>query len=166
MHSLFDLIYDHQRLSAQQRGGARLASGDQALLAGLEQLLRGYGWTPWFVEGCEPTLMHQAMASALDGCLDEIRRILAQLGLVDPTDDGRERHALPFTHNTRSILPRARRRVLDRGRGHDQAATLFLTSVVASRMSRAEPFRLPVWILRMKLGISMPVGQAWTQGAS
>lgn len=41
MHSLFDLIYDHQRLSAQQRGGARLASGDQALLAGLEQLLRG-----------------------------------------------------------------------------------------------------------------------------
>jgi len=26
----------------------------------LEQLFRGYGWTPIFVEGHEPTLMHQA----------------------------------------------------------------------------------------------------------
>ena len=29
----------------------------------LEQLLRGYGWTPYFVEGHEPALMHEAMAS-------------------------------------------------------------------------------------------------------
>jgi xylulose-5-phosphate/fructose-6-phosphate phosphoketolase len=30
----------------------------------LEQLLRGYGWTPYFVEGHEPELMHEAMATA------------------------------------------------------------------------------------------------------
>jgi xylulose-5-phosphate/fructose-6-phosphate phosphoketolase len=28
-----------------------------------DQLLRGYGWTPYFVEGDDPELMHQAMAS-------------------------------------------------------------------------------------------------------
>jgi len=32
----------------------------------LDQLLRGYGWTPYYVEGHEPALMHQAMAAALD----------------------------------------------------------------------------------------------------
>ena len=29
----------------------------------LEQLLRGYGWTPYFVEGDDPALMHEAMAA-------------------------------------------------------------------------------------------------------
>jgi xylulose-5-phosphate/fructose-6-phosphate phosphoketolase len=32
----------------------------------LEQLFRGYGWTPYFVEGHEPGLMHEAMAATLD----------------------------------------------------------------------------------------------------
>jgi len=32
----------------------------------LQQLLRGYGWTPYFVEGHEPAPMHEAMAAALD----------------------------------------------------------------------------------------------------
>src|SRR5665811_87967 len=32
----------------------------------LEQLLRGCGWTPFFVEGSEPRAMHLAMASTLD----------------------------------------------------------------------------------------------------
>ena len=32
----------------------------------LEQLLRGYGWTPFFVEGHEPEKMHEAMAATLD----------------------------------------------------------------------------------------------------
>ncbi len=44
----------------------------------LEQLLRGYGWTPWFVSGHEPALMHEAMATALDGAMAEIRRIQRQ----------------------------------------------------------------------------------------
>jgi xylulose-5-phosphate/fructose-6-phosphate phosphoketolase len=41
----------------------------------LEQLLRGYGWSPCFVEGHEPALMHEAMAAALDTAIEAIRRI-------------------------------------------------------------------------------------------
>ena len=41
----------------------------------LEQLLRGYGWTPYFVEGHEPALMHEAMATALDATVEQIRYI-------------------------------------------------------------------------------------------
>ena len=41
----------------------------------LEQLLRGYGWTPIFVEGHEPALMHQLMAAALDTAITQIRQI-------------------------------------------------------------------------------------------
>src|ERR1700736_849267 len=43
----------------------------------LEQLLRGYGWTPYFVEGHEPMPMHQTMAAALDTVVEQIRRIQA-----------------------------------------------------------------------------------------
>lgn len=39
----------------------------------LEQLLHGYGWTPIFVEGYEPALMHQAMAAALDTAITQIK---------------------------------------------------------------------------------------------
>ncbi len=41
----------------------------------LEQLLRGYGWTPVFVEGHEPEPMHEAMAAALDAAVERIREI-------------------------------------------------------------------------------------------
>jgi xylulose-5-phosphate/fructose-6-phosphate phosphoketolase len=41
----------------------------------LQQLLRGYGWTPYFVEGHEPMPMHEAMAATLDTVIEEIRRI-------------------------------------------------------------------------------------------
>ncbi|MEO8310470.1 MAG: phosphoketolase family protein [Caldimonas sp.] len=41
----------------------------------LEQLLRGYGWTPCFVEGYEPALMHEAMAAALDAAVEQIKQI-------------------------------------------------------------------------------------------
>jgi xylulose-5-phosphate/fructose-6-phosphate phosphoketolase len=41
----------------------------------LEQLLRGYGWSPHFVEGDDPALMHEAMASTLDMVIEEIGRI-------------------------------------------------------------------------------------------
>jgi xylulose-5-phosphate/fructose-6-phosphate phosphoketolase len=40
----------------------------------LRQLLYGYGWTPYFVEGHEPLPMHQAMAAALDTAIEQIRR--------------------------------------------------------------------------------------------
>ncbi|MGH7384753.1 MAG: phosphoketolase family protein [Candidatus Rokuibacteriota bacterium] len=41
----------------------------------LEQLLRGYGHAPHFVEGDDPETMHRAMAETLDAVLDEIARI-------------------------------------------------------------------------------------------
>ena len=39
----------------------------------LENLLRGYGWNPYFVEGSEHDSMHQAMAATVERCLAEIR---------------------------------------------------------------------------------------------
>ena len=41
----------------------------------LDQLLRGYGWTPYYVEGDEPEKMHQLMASVLETAIIEIRDI-------------------------------------------------------------------------------------------
>ena len=41
----------------------------------LENLFRGYGWTPHFVEYHETELMHEAMASTLDAVIGEIRLI-------------------------------------------------------------------------------------------
>jgi xylulose-5-phosphate/fructose-6-phosphate phosphoketolase len=43
----------------------------------LEQLLRGYGWTPYFVVGHEPMPMHEAMAATLDTVIEQIRQIQA-----------------------------------------------------------------------------------------
>lgn len=41
----------------------------------LEQLLRGYGWIPYFVEGHEPDYMHETMARTLDVVIEDIKRI-------------------------------------------------------------------------------------------
>ncbi len=41
----------------------------------LDQLLRGYGWTPYFVEGDDPETMHQLMAEVLEKAITEIRQI-------------------------------------------------------------------------------------------
>jgi len=41
----------------------------------LEQLFRGYGYTPYFVEGDEPEKMHRLMAAALDRAVHEIKQI-------------------------------------------------------------------------------------------
>ncbi|HET9962296.1 MAG TPA: phosphoketolase family protein, partial [Nitrospiraceae bacterium] len=43
----------------------------------LEQLFRGYGYKPYFVEGHEPDKMHQLFAATLDEIVAEIRRIKA-----------------------------------------------------------------------------------------
>ena len=39
----------------------------------LDSLLRGYGWTPHFVEGSDPATMHQTMAATLERCILDIR---------------------------------------------------------------------------------------------
>ncbi len=41
----------------------------------LSQFLLGCGWTPYFVEGHEPALMHEAMATSLDEAMEQIRAI-------------------------------------------------------------------------------------------
>jgi xylulose-5-phosphate/fructose-6-phosphate phosphoketolase len=41
----------------------------------LDQLFRGYGWNPIFVEGHEPASMHKAMAAAMDYAVDRIDQI-------------------------------------------------------------------------------------------
>ena len=41
----------------------------------LESLFRGYGYTPYFVEGNEPEAMHQRMAEVMEHCVLEIRRM-------------------------------------------------------------------------------------------
>ncbi len=41
----------------------------------LEQLFRGYGYYPLFVEGDDPLYMHQKMAYELDNAMNEIKRI-------------------------------------------------------------------------------------------
>jgi xylulose-5-phosphate/fructose-6-phosphate phosphoketolase len=41
----------------------------------LRKLLRGYGWTPYFVEGKDPMPMHESMASTLDTVVEMIRQI-------------------------------------------------------------------------------------------
>src|SRR5512141_819323 len=41
----------------------------------LDELMRGYGYRPYFVEGSEPEAMHQMMAETLDTVIAEIKRI-------------------------------------------------------------------------------------------
>jgi xylulose-5-phosphate/fructose-6-phosphate phosphoketolase len=41
----------------------------------LEKLLRGYGWTPYFVEGNDPEKMHRLMSQTLDRAIEDIHNI-------------------------------------------------------------------------------------------
>jgi xylulose-5-phosphate/fructose-6-phosphate phosphoketolase len=41
----------------------------------LEDLFKGYGWTPYFVEGSDPAAVHQKLAATMEKCVQEIRRV-------------------------------------------------------------------------------------------
>src|SRR6202045_1616622 len=41
----------------------------------LENLFKGYGWTPYVVEGDDPQLMHQKMAETVEFCVEQIHLI-------------------------------------------------------------------------------------------
>jgi xylulose-5-phosphate/fructose-6-phosphate phosphoketolase len=59
--------------------------------------VRGYGWTPYFVEGSDPDSMHQAMAATVEHCVLEIRRISrkrAPSGVADAAALADDRAAL------------------------------------------------------------------------
>lgn len=51
----------------------------------LDQLFKGYGWTPIFVEGSEPEAMHQLMAAALDKAVSQIKQIREHAGQDNAT---------------------------------------------------------------------------------
>jgi xylulose-5-phosphate/fructose-6-phosphate phosphoketolase len=59
----------------------------------LEQLFKGLGWTPLFVEGDEPEAMHERMARALDQAIEQIRGIQRRARGGARTVDGS--HATP-----------------------------------------------------------------------
>jgi xylulose-5-phosphate/fructose-6-phosphate phosphoketolase len=44
----------------------------------LEQLFRGYGYKPYFVEGDDPDIMHELLASTLEIVVEEIREIQSE----------------------------------------------------------------------------------------
>lgn len=52
----------------------------------LKQLLYGYGWTPYFVEGDDPMAMHDAMARTLNQVLEEIQKIQKEARLHGKTN--------------------------------------------------------------------------------
>ena len=53
----------------------------------LEQLFRGYGYTPYFVEGHEPQKMHDLMADTLDTVIGELNASKPKLGKMVPRRD-------------------------------------------------------------------------------
>jgi xylulose-5-phosphate/fructose-6-phosphate phosphoketolase len=55
----------------------------------LENLFKGYGYTPYFVEGSDPDTMHQAMAATLDRCMAEIKQIQADARSTGVADRAR-----------------------------------------------------------------------------
>ena len=57
----------------------------------LEQLFKGYGWTPYFVEGDDPEYMHEAMAAMLDKTVEMIKQI--------------KKNALDYQDTTRPLWP-------------------------------------------------------------
>ena len=62
----------------------------------LESLFRGYGWTPYFVEGSDPESMHQAMAATMEHCVAEIRnlsRTARKTGVADASSLANDRVA-------------------------------------------------------------------------
>src|SRR4029077_13525055 len=59
---------------------ARMSDGE------LAQLLTGYGYDPYFVEGSEPDVMHQIMAGTLDTVIQEIRSIQHRARLQGVTE--------------------------------------------------------------------------------
>jgi len=57
----------------------------------LEQLFKGYGWQPYFVEGDDPTTMHHLMAETLDKVIEQIK--------------GMQQDARENNNNTRPLWP-------------------------------------------------------------
>ena len=71
----------------------------------LEQLFRGYGYTPYLVEGDDPEKMHQLMAATLDRVIAEIKQI--QTAARARKRMGIRRRAATLAHDRVCARPRA-----------------------------------------------------------
>ena len=68
-NKFLDPVHDGAVLPILHLNGYKIANPTVLARIGreeLEQLLRGYGYIPYFVEGHEPEAMHQLMAATLD----------------------------------------------------------------------------------------------------
>ena len=98
----------------------------------LEALFRGYGYTPYFVEGDDPMKMHQLMAATLDVIVADIQRIQR-----DARANGFKR-ASALAHDNLALAegldrPKGRRWQTDRGH-------VSLTSGADGRDEPSRPF--------------------------
>lgn len=76
----------------------------------LASLFRGYGWTPRFVEGADPMVMHQKMAATMEQCVLEIRRIQQEArasGTARARAQGRATHGRQPARQRRPAPPAA-----------------------------------------------------------
>ena len=73
----------------------------------LEELMHGYGWEPYFVEGDDPEKMHQLMAATLDRALEKIHDI--QRNAKEKNGDGlrisASQSSPPETPSLGNLLP-------------------------------------------------------------
>src|SRR4051794_27416182 len=72
MSNRIQLSLEGQNSAGQFRGNRRLVVYKE-----LDHLFRGYGYTPYFVEGDDPATVHQLMASTIETCIQEIQRMQA-----------------------------------------------------------------------------------------
>ena len=102
----------------------------------LDQLLRGYGWTPYFVEGEEPEEMHQTMAATLDKVVEQIQKIQHDARIQG--DATRPRWPMIVLRSLKG-LDRTESHRWSAGRGHVPGASgaALRVFIVSSRASRA-----------------------------
>lgn len=77
-NKFLDPVYDGAVLPILHLNGYKIANPTifaRITRKELKQLFKGYGWTPYFVEGHDPELMHEAMAKTLDKVIKEIKKI-------------------------------------------------------------------------------------------
>ncbi|WP_373509477.1 hypothetical protein [Thiocapsa sp.] len=104
----------------------------------LEQFLHGCGWTPYFVEGDDPALMHEAMASTLDRVVEQIRDIQHK-ARVD-ADLGRPRWPMIVLKSPKGWAPAGERRM---GANPHANGGILLRDLVMPEF-RATPFDMTV----------------------
>jgi xylulose-5-phosphate/fructose-6-phosphate phosphoketolase len=76
-NKFLDPVHDGAVLAILHLNGYKIANPTVLARIGrdeLQQLMRGYGYAPYFVSGHEPERMHQQMAATLDQVVAEIKR--------------------------------------------------------------------------------------------